>query len=289
MSKQRQQRAASAPSHTSTARPPSAAAGARQLGTPRKIKTVRAIERAIDILECLAEARREMSIPEIERATRLHRPTLYRMLYTLSQKGLIRAVGDPLRYQLDYGVARFADTWYSSLDIQETATPLLTRLWQELDETVALFLLYANRKRCSIEMVSPQVISFSRGTGYTEDLPIGASGQSILAFLPEERIRDVLEAAQINTPEFRARLAAVRERGYAITQNEVILGAVAVAAPFYTATSQIGGSVAVFGPEVRFKPALVTRCADEVKRTARELSALLGYRGTPNGAAAQSL
>ena len=46
-------------------------------------------------------------------------------------------------------------------------------------------------------------------------------------------------------------LALISERGYAHSHNELIQGAVAVAAPFTDRTGLVAGSMVVFGPDTR--------------------------------------
>jgi len=113
-----------------------------------KTENVRAIDRAIDVLECFAVDRHSLSIGEIEKRARLSRPTLYRILSTLMRRGFVRKDGDPPRYRLDIGIGRLADAWTNSLDIVRLATPLLEGLLERYDETVALYLRKDNTRLC---------------------------------------------------------------------------------------------------------------------------------------------
>jgi DNA-binding IclR family transcriptional regulator len=74
-----------------------------------KSENVRAIDRAIDVLECFAADQHSLSIGQIEKRARLTRPTLYRILSTLTRRGFVRKDGDPPRYRLDIGIGRLAD------------------------------------------------------------------------------------------------------------------------------------------------------------------------------------
>ncbi len=58
------------------------------------MKQVRAVDRAVDVLMFLSAARRAVAISELERGLRLSRPTLYRLLQTLTDRELVRAEGD---------------------------------------------------------------------------------------------------------------------------------------------------------------------------------------------------
>ena len=65
---------------------------------------VRAVDRAIAILEAFSAARPTLSVIEIQEIVQLSRPTIYRLLETLAQHGYVRTHGLPQRYSLDYGL-----------------------------------------------------------------------------------------------------------------------------------------------------------------------------------------
>src|SRR6478672_13530828 len=72
---------------------------------------VRSVERAIDILQCLSQARGPMSVGDLQKAIGLSRPTLYRILQTLVKRDLIVSSGEPLKFALHYGVFRLGAAW----------------------------------------------------------------------------------------------------------------------------------------------------------------------------------
>ncbi len=98
---------------------------ARNAATKSIAGGVRAVERAIEILEAFSKNRPSMSVLELQNIVRLSRPTLYRLLDTLASKGLIRAHGAPQRFSLDYAVGRLAQNWLSGLDSVAAARPIL--------------------------------------------------------------------------------------------------------------------------------------------------------------------
>ena len=245
-----------------------------------KTENVRAIDRAIDVLECFAADRHSLSIGEIEKRARLSRPTLYRILWTLMRRGFVRKDGDPPRYRLDIGIGRLADAWTNSLDIVRLATPLLEGLLERYDETVALYLRKDNTRLCVAEVPSRQALSYSRGLGYSGSLIRGASGLAILAFVdPDQAARIIAEehdAEQART--LRRKLLDIQRDGYALSGGDFIAGAQAIASPVFDRRGEAIGSLGLFGPSARFPAKRVTDCARAVKHSASSLSSLLGHR-----------
>jgi DNA-binding IclR family transcriptional regulator len=245
-----------------------------------KSENVRAVERALDVLECIGAARQALSIGEIEKRVKLSRPTLYRIISTLIKRSFVRRDGNPPRYRLDTGAGHLADSWTKSLDIMPLATPLMKALLDRYDETIALYMRKNTERLCVSEMVSRQALSYSRGLGHSGILARGASGLAMLAFMKEDEA-DRLIAKQLDTSQARRvhrRLTEIREAGYAISSGDFIAGAHAIASPVFNRDGDVVGSLGLFGPSVRFPARRIAECAKAVKDSASELSSLLGHR-----------
>ena len=248
-----------------------------------KATSVRAVERAIDILDAFSVERPALTVAELTRCVRLNRPTLYRMLSTLMQRRLVQLSGDPPRYRLDYGAARFAEAWSRSIEIGQTALPILEPLLHRFDETVALYLRRDNTRICAVELPSRQPLSYSRGLGHAESLRRGASGIAILAFLRGDEFETILaeERDPASARTLGRALAQARARGYALSRDHLIVGAQAIAAPVFDRTQAAVAALGLFGPAARFTPERITECAEAVRRAAGSLSKALGHMPQP--------
>jgi len=243
-----------------------------------KSENVRAIDRALDVLECFASG--PLSIGEIEKKVGLSRPTLYRILSTLIRRSFVRKDGDPPRYQFDIGAVRLADAWTNSLDIVQLATPLMKSLLDRYDETVALYLRKGAERICVVEMASRQALSYSRGLGHSGSLTRGASGLAILAFVSaDEATRMIAEELDARPASMlRRKLINIRSARYAVSSGEFITGAHAIASPVFDRHGDVIGSLGLFGPSARFPAKRISECTKAVKFSASQLSSLLGHR-----------
>ncbi len=245
----------------------------------RKPKKVRAVERAIDILQSFSADQSLMSVVELQKRVRLSRPTLYRLLDTLAGKGLIRPVGTPQRYTLDHGVAKLAHVWFSNIDASQVARPLIEHLWFETNETAALFVLRGDRRLCVMELASRHALAISRGLGETEHIARGASGKAILAFMSPADAERLMKKAprEVDRKRLARDLIRVRETGHAISHGEVFVGALAIAAPYFDHTGGVAGSLGLFGPAARIDDTTTSRYVQMVMTAAQRLSAELGH------------
>jgi DNA-binding IclR family transcriptional regulator len=240
--------------------------------------TVRAVDRALQILLAFTPRDDTLAVGEILKRVDLSRATLYRLLATLERNGFVVSSGEPQRFRLGPAVAQLAHVWSGSHGVATVAQPMMHRVWEKTGETVALFVPDGLYRLCVAEMPSAQALSFKRGVGYRERLVRGASGRAILAHLGDAMPSLDAYAAglKIDLRKYSQELAQIRARGYAVSRDELIQGAVAVAAPFFDGANRIAGSIGIFGPSVRLPAAQVGKFGKLLEGEARKVSKALG-------------
>lgn len=247
--------------------------------TDKPGSSVRAVERALDILLAFSVGDIDLTAADLLTRVDLTRPTLYRLLYTLEQKGFISAEGDPQKFSLGPSVGKLSRVWSSNIDVSQCALPIMREIWRHTGETVALFVPQDSVRVCVAEIPSTHPLGFRLGIGYSERIVLGASGRALLAWLDptEQELQEYCEGLSTTPEDLRRKLAGVREKGYASSQNELRAGAAAVAVPFFRNDGKVLGSIGVFGPSARIDHAHLEQIAAYVVKMARKLSASLGY------------
>ena len=71
--------------------------------------------------------------------------------------------------------------------------------------------------------------------------------------------------------------ATSRRDKFRVSRSEIFDGAVGIAAPYFDNANRVAGSIAVFGPEIRFNEQRIANVSKLVVRSAAELSAALGH------------
>ncbi|AEJ42542.1 IclR family transcriptional regulator [Alicyclobacillus acidocaldarius] len=244
--------------------------------TPSGQTTVRAVERALDILLLFTHSPRAWSLSEIARATGLHKSTVHRLLLALQQKGFVRREPESDRYVLGwslYGLgANLAlhDRW------SDAAKPILRRLRDETNETVSLYVRNGLERIRILAVESLQPIRNVASVGERYPLTIGASGKVLLAFSNSA----VIEAAchpdrlpnGVRQVDLRQQLEAIRREGYALSRQERDAGAAAIAAPVLNRDGTCLYAIAVSGPVERMTEDKMRDMIAPLKRAAEELS-----------------
>ena len=196
------------------------------------------LSRGIRMLELLADASGPLTIPVIASRLGLHRSIAYRILRTLEDHGLVvrDAAG---AVELGPRMATLARA--VSRDLQSAALPQLTAVANEL--TMTAFLAVLDRHDVvTLVTVEPAHAhaTVAQRPGTRHPLASGAPGiaiQSVLTdtewrALPGEHARDEAELA--------------RDRGYATSHDEVIVGLASVAVPVRAAGQPVAALAVVY-------------------------------------------
>lgn len=239
---------------------------------------VRAVDRAIAILQCFTPDQPALSVIEIQKRIGLSRPTLYRLLQTLAQRDLIHAEGDPQRFRLSHGVMKLSHVWLKGLDVVALARAIVEGLRDVTGETAALFKLQEDRGICILECESRHVLSISRGVGDSSNLIKGSTGKAMLAFMDAERRAEFLSTIPRGAQRARLEEAITfaRDHGYATSSGEIFVGAVAVSAPYFDHRGSVIGSVGLYGPSARVDERKMLDYSKLVRKAGRQISDLLG-------------
>ena len=95
---------------------------------------------------------------------------------------------------------------------------------------------------------------------------------------PAERLERCTDKTITSEAALRAELAGVRARGYAITDEELEPGLIAVAAPVHGFDGAVVAALSVSAPTTRMNRDRLTTAAGHCVAEAGGLSAVLGYR-----------
>lgn len=238
--------------------------------------TVRAAERALDILLCFAE-KGEWSLTEIAQHTGLNKSTVYRLLATLEGKGFLRRNPDTDKYRLGFRI------WELSANLTDDLAVLflseMERLRDELDETVSLY-VRDGLERVRIQAVeSRQIIRRVAPIGDRMPLTAGASSKVLAAYAPPEIQEAILNdpswPESVDRERYRVQLEEVRRRGYATSMEEREAGASAVAAPVFNRSGEIIAALAVSGPVGRLTEEKMEAFAPRIIEAARRMGKMV--------------
>jgi DNA-binding IclR family transcriptional regulator len=215
--------------------------------------TVRAVERAMDILLCFVDVK-ELSLTEISSKVALHKSTVHRLLASLEGKGFILRDGGTEKYRLGFRLWELSANLIQSDDMGVVLLPEMERLRDQVGETISLYVLDGNERVRVQAVQSNQAIRRVAPVGARMPLFVGASSKILLAYADEEVQEHVLNTASgvnLDRNALVQILAETRKLGYATSIEEREPGAAAVSAPIFSRDNKLMASLAVSGPANR--------------------------------------
>ncbi|MGD9636994.1 MAG: IclR family transcriptional regulator [Pirellulales bacterium] len=239
------------------------------------MKTIRAVERAIDLLLTISQEKSLREVAEISRQLGLSRATVYRVIHTLELKGLVRSFGEPLKVELGPAASTIARAWDSQTPVLAPCNQFVDELARETRETAALMVPTGDGfTMCMYEVRGSHALSFSRGVGHIQDSHRAASSKAILAFLPAPPASLAVPAKERKT--YGRELEETRTKGFALSVSELIPGAASLAAPVFGGGGAVLASICLFGAAARFRDATLAGYIRMLLDAAQRCSAAMG-------------
>ena len=231
------------------------------------------LEKSFRTLEAMSEMGEPISLKQVVSATGLPKPTLHRILRTLTDLGYVDQDGDRHGYRLTPRLLRLT-RGASFTDLVEKALPAMERLHRLFNETVNLGVLRGHNVYYVHVIETTQSLRWQVHPGRRDPWYSTALGRAIVAALPDARMAELLVAARIDAktpfaPRDRAEIEKIiretRASGVAIDDQENDLGVVCLSVPFEN-DSGLPAAISVSVPKSRVTAALQKRIADALCR-----------------------
>ena len=237
---------------------------------------VQSVERAIELLELMADFGGEAALSELAHATGLPLPTIHRLMRTLLQRGYARQLPSR-RYTLGPRLIRLGES--AGRQLGAGARPHLATLAAELGESANLAMIDRDMVVYVAQAASSHSMRMFTEVGrrvYTHSTGVG---KAVLAQLADATVLEIVgrvglppatEQTITDPQALLDELAEIRARGYAIDDGEQEIGvrcfAVAVpGAPTPTALS-------ISGPAARVGYDFAEKAVPVLHRVAAALS-----------------
>ncbi len=258
-----------------------------------KIAGTQLISRTCQILRTFSNTTPELSLAEISKNCKLPPTTAYRILQALVLEGFV--IQDPVttNYRLGYGLVNIGELAKQSNTLLKVVRPFAEKLNHITGEYVTLEKLNRNMWVDTIDFVptSNYQLNIQPSRGLSLPAHCTATGKVQLAYLPEEKLDIVLSRKlEILTPQtitdpkiLREQLDIIRKQGYALSQQEVEIGFVAIAAPIFGPGKEVLAAISVGAPEIRFTKERIQSLIPEIVGIGASISSILGYVDKSNG------
>jgi DNA-binding IclR family transcriptional regulator len=253
-------------------------------GTKRETGT---IARTIMVLRAIADTQVEPTLKDLADAVNLPLSTMHRLLELLMKEGMVARDDMTKTFRPGIEFFRLSSHVVNRMPLSTTARPFLVAAMEDCNESSYLAILDAKSNKLIFAACaeSKQMLDYRVPLNVPVSLAVGASGLAVLAWLSPERIDAVLKAEAVASPasempsrdEQLAKLAEIRQLGYANTFGQRIKGAIGFFAPVFDGRGEVCASFGFTIPQVRFEPSVSSRLVQAILRHGAELSKALGY------------
>ncbi|MFX0545988.1 HTH-type transcriptional regulator BhcR [Roseovarius sp. S1116L3] len=264
--------------------------GRRSRGRPRDWddktaqNTIKSLDRAMELFEYLSEAQGK-ALSELASDLVQSPATVYRILVTLEGRGLVEFDKSEQVWHVGPRAFVIGARFLKRTSLVERARPFLRRLMEETGETANLGIEQSNHVLFVSQVETHASIRAFFPPGTLSRMHASGIGKALMAEMDAARLGELLAKAPLERfTEFTltdrdallADLTAIRERGYAIDEQERNLGMRCIAAPIFDIHGEAIAGISVSGPTSRIGVAMVDALSVSVVAAAKQVSAAIG-------------
>lgn len=247
----------------------------------KSIYLVQSVQRAVLLLEALANKEAELRIAELSRKTNLNQSTVHRLLGTLRNLNCVEQNPDTHKYRLTLKLFELGSSVINKFNIVQRAIPHMEALSRKYNEAVNL-----------AKLDKDEIVYIHKIESYTTlklDLKLGSRhpayctglGKILLAYLEEDEIDFYLKRIKLKrfTPntivdkeELRKELIMIKQKGYSFDNEEYVQGVCCLASSVRDYNNKVCASLSIAIPSVRLKDNNIPLMIRNIFATANEIS-----------------
>jgi IclR family acetate operon transcriptional repressor len=242
--------------------------------------SIQSVDRALYLLETIAEAGGETTLTDLATRTKLNISTCHHLLATLIKRGFVAKVPGRRLYALGARIIHLSHACLQ-VDLPRRAQPYLEAVNEATGETVHLAAVQGDAVvKVAVREARHAVRVDTGKLGKMEDPHATSVGKAILAWLPEDEIRRILAAGMprrtehtiTDFGELLESLRHVRRNGIAFDREESLPGVICVGAAIRDQTGSVIGAISASTPTMRATEEHLALMREQITAAARALS-----------------
>ncbi len=207
-------------------------------GDPPGRDYVQSLDRGLAVMRALSMPGRGQTLADVSRNTGLPRAAVRRFLLTLEELGYVRS--EDRRFSLTPRVLELGHAYLSALTLPEIAQPHLRTLVGRVDESCSMSVLDGTDIVYVAREPTRRIMTVAISIGTRFPAYATSMGRAMLSQLPEPRLRTMLARSPLlartsrtitDLEELVSEIARVRDRGWALVDQELEDGLRSIAAP----------------------------------------------------------
>jgi IclR family KDG regulon transcriptional repressor len=250
-------------------------------------KRVPAVDKCFAMLGLMARMRQPMGISDLSNALGYHKSTVFNMVHTLVDLGVLENGGE--------GKFRFGPRLYAlgkaaggGSELVSTIRPYLEEVGEKTRLSVFLGIRSGSRAIIMDKVDSPTDIKVSSEVGMAIPLLAGAGGKVLLSQLSDEEMDGLLSESKlvkftgrscVNRKKYKEMIKRARKEGFAVDDEEYIEGVRAVAVPLRLHRENLEAALWVVGLKSQIKDAAIPAFRSMLQEVAETIETRLWNGG----------
>ncbi len=250
----------------------------------RPEQLVQSLDRALDIIEKLVFADKNLGVTELSNILGLHKSTVYRLLATLGYRGYVEQ-DENGKYKVGLKLFEMGGIVLNKMDLRKRIKPYLIKLQQETSETIHLGIL-DNKEIVYIDKEeTTETIRMYSEVGRRVAAYCTSLGKVLMAYQNIDIHKlykgDKLCQYTANTITkkdlLKKHLQKIKEQGYAIDDQEQELGIRCIGGPIFNYNGKIIAAFSIAGPTTRMTEERVSKLSQKVLEYSQVISSSFGH------------
>lgn len=244
---------------------------------------VKSLSKALSILECFSAERPELGITDICGMLRLNKSNVHNIVSTFERHGYLTQNPETNKYRLGLSILKLGNIISSSIQDRDVILPHIKQIANETDEIAYYGIMHENSLLYLDYACTSGSIFEKSKMGVTAPLHCTATGKAMLAYLPENKLEEILqmefkvltEWTIASKEQMRIEVDKIRKRGYSIDNMEHEYGIKGVGVPILDKNGYPFAAISVSGPSLRFDDAKIEIFAALLKKHKQEIESQL--------------
>ena len=247
---------------------------------------IKVLDKSLSVLDILLKQGSAMNMTELSKKLGFYSSTIHRILDTLKHWGYVEQDPHTQKYQLGLKVLELGMAKLHQMDLVREATPYLKELVNQCNETVHLGVIEEGEVLYLAKEESSQTIRMCSYVGKRAPLHCTALGKVLLAYLPEEERKKILEQKGLlrftektitDKKELEKELNKIKKQGFALDREENEKDVRCIAAPIKNYQGKVIAAISISGPVYRIDINKQNHLKEALIRTSKKVSKRLGY------------
>ena len=241
-----------------------------------------AVGKSVKILEAFANEPYSYSALELSKELNINRTTVHRILSQLEEEQFVIQNNTDKKYSIGPNMFHIGAKYLYRNNKFDEIKSIIDKIAVKTRQNVGYTVIDSGKiiNLYESEVSMPAKITYAQGTYFP--INAGAYGKTIMAFYkPFKELEKIVRKAElkkitpnsITDPEkLLEEYKKIRTRGYTISDEENLIGALGIGAPVFDKEGKIRGCLAIAAVKATIKKEDIEKLANMIKKGAKEIS-----------------